>query len=125
MSSSARRRKTIRAISVSKKRACYETSKWRASAPSAPKIWDTTARVPPSMSTTKVHPSAIVDPGVQIGRGVEIAPFCVIGPDAVIGDGTILQSHIVIEGRVTIGARNFIGHGAIIGAAPQDLSFSR
>jgi UDP-N-acetylglucosamine acyltransferase len=30
----------------------------------------------------------------------------------------------VIEGEVVIGNGNFIGHGAIIGAPPQDLSFS-
>jgi len=35
-----------------------------------------------------------------------------------------VQSHVVIEGDVTMGTDNFIGHGAIIGAPPQDLSFS-
>jgi UDP-N-acetylglucosamine acyltransferase len=77
------------------------------------------------MSSARIHGTAVVDPKAKIGSQVEIGPFCVIGPEATIGDGTILQSHIVIEGRVTIGARNFIGHGAIIGAVPQDLSFSR
>jgi len=42
----------------------------------------------------------------------------------VIGDRTIVQSHVVIEGNVAIGTGNFVGHGAIIGAPPQDLSFS-
>src|SRR5947199_7067287 len=46
------------------------------------------------------------------------------GPQVVIGDKTIVQSHVVIEGDVTMGTDNFIGHGAIIGAPPQDLSFS-
>src|SRR4029453_7106242 len=41
-----------------------------------------------------------------------------------IGDNTIVQSHVVIEGEVTIGTGNFIGHGAVIGAPPQDVSFS-
>jgi UDP-N-acetylglucosamine acyltransferase len=35
-----------------------------------------------------------------------------------------VQSHVVIEGEVTIGHGNMIGHGAIIGAPPQDVSFS-
>ena len=72
----------------------------------------------------KIHSTALVDPGERIGADVEIGPFSVIGPEVVIGDNTIVQSHVVIEGEVAIGARNFIGHGAIIGAPPQDLSFS-
>ena len=72
----------------------------------------------------KIHPTAIVDQGARIGVDVEIGPFSVIGPQAVISDRTIVQSHVVIEGDVAIGTGNFIGHGAIIGAPPQDLSFS-
>jgi UDP-N-acetylglucosamine acyltransferase len=72
----------------------------------------------------KIHPTALVDPDAQIGADVEIAPFSVIGPQAAIGDRTIVQSYVVIEGSVAIGTGNFIGHGAIIGAPPQDLSFS-
>jgi UDP-N-acetylglucosamine acyltransferase len=72
----------------------------------------------------KIHPTALVDPDTQIGKDVEIAPFSVIGPQAAIGDRTIVQSHVVIEGNVAIGTDNFVGHGAIIGAPPQDLSFS-
>ena len=72
----------------------------------------------------KIHPTALVDPDAQIGKDVEIGPFSVIGPQAAIGDRTIMQSHVVIEGNVAIGTDNFVGHGAIIGAPPQDLSFS-
>jgi UDP-N-acetylglucosamine acyltransferase len=72
----------------------------------------------------KIHPTAIVDPGAKLGADVEIGPFSMIGPDVVIGDNTIVQSHVVIEGEVAIAAGNFIGHGTIIGAPPQDLSFS-
>jgi UDP-N-acetylglucosamine acyltransferase len=41
-----------------------------------------------------------------------------------IREKTIVQSHVVIEGEVAIGTGNFIGHGTIIGAPPQDVSFS-
>jgi UDP-N-acetylglucosamine acyltransferase len=77
------------------------------------------------MRGTNIHPTAVVNPGARIGAGVEIGPFSVVGPHIVIEDKTIVQSHVVIEGNVTIGTGNFIGHGAIIGAPPQDLSFSR
>jgi UDP-N-acetylglucosamine acyltransferase len=72
----------------------------------------------------KIHPTAIVEAGAQLGANVEIGPFSVIGPQSVIGDKTIVQSHAVIEGDVAIGTGNFIGHGVVIGAPPQDLSFS-
>src|SRR5205814_5852424 len=80
--------------------------------------------VPAMRAHAKIHPPAIVDPAARMGTDVEIGPFSVIGPQAVIGEKTIVQSHVVIEGEVTIGTGNFIGHGAIIGAPPQDISFS-
>ncbi len=76
------------------------------------------------MTGVKIHPAAIVDPKARIGAGVEIGPFSIIGSQALIGEKTIVQSHVVIEGEVAIGSGNFIGHGAIIGAPPQDVSFS-
>src|SRR5213594_1394421 len=76
------------------------------------------------MRDVKIHPTAIVDPDARIGADVEVGPFSIIGPEAVIGEKTIVQSHVVIEGEVTIGSDNFIGHGAVIGAPPQDVSFS-
>jgi UDP-N-acetylglucosamine acyltransferase len=76
------------------------------------------------MSDAKIHPTAIVDRDAQIGAAAEIGPFSIVGPQAVIGETTIVQSHVVIEGEVAIGTGNFIGHGAIIGALPQDVSFS-
>ena len=72
----------------------------------------------------KIHPTALVEPGARIGAGAEIGPFSTIGPEVVIGDNTIVQSHVVIEGEVAIGAGNSIGHGTVIGAPPQDVSFS-
>jgi UDP-N-acetylglucosamine acyltransferase len=71
----------------------------------------------------KIHPTAIIERGAQIGAEVEIGPFSLISAGAVIGEECVIQSHVVIEGSVKMGSGNFIGHGAIIGAAPQDLSF--
>ena len=72
----------------------------------------------------KIHPTVIVDPAARIAADVEIGPFSIIGPQVTIGEKTIVQSHVVIEGEVTIGSGNLIGHGAVIGAPPQDVSFS-
>ena len=76
------------------------------------------------MHSSKIHPTALVDPAAQIGANVEVGPFSIIGPEAVIGEKTIVQSQVVMEGEVTIGSGNFIGHGAVIGTPPQDVSFS-
>jgi len=77
-----------------------------------------------NMSSAKIHPTAIVDPNAKVGADVEIGLFSIIGPRVTIGEKTIVQSHVVIEGEVAIGRGNSIGHGAIIGAPPQDVSFS-
>jgi UDP-N-acetylglucosamine acyltransferase len=76
------------------------------------------------MSSAKIHGTAIVDPNAKLAADVEIGPFSIIGPHVTIGDKTTVQSHVVIEGEVAIGRGDFIGHGAIIGAPPQDVSFS-
>ena len=76
------------------------------------------------MAENKIHPTAIVDANAKMGADVEIGPFSIVGPDVTIGENTTLQSHVVIDGKVAIGRGNFIGHGAIIGAPPQDVSFS-
>ena len=76
------------------------------------------------MALGKIHPTALVDPNAKLGTDVEIGPFSMIGPQAVVGENTILQSYVVVQSEVTIGTGNFVGHGAIIGAPPQDLSFS-
>ena len=76
------------------------------------------------MSSTKIHPTAIVDPKAKVGEGAEIGPFSILGPKVTVGNDTIIQSHVVLEGEVAIGRGNFVGHGAVIGAPPQDVSYS-
>jgi UDP-N-acetylglucosamine acyltransferase len=76
------------------------------------------------MTSARIHPTAIVDAAARIADGVEIGPFSIVRPQVTIGQKTIVQSHVVIEGEVTIGPGNLIGHGAVIGAPPQDVSFS-
>jgi UDP-N-acetylglucosamine acyltransferase len=76
------------------------------------------------MSGDKIHPTAIVDPSAKIAADVTIGPYAVIGAHAVIGAKSAIASHVVIEADVTIGVDNVIDHAAIIGTAPQDLSFS-
>jgi len=76
------------------------------------------------MSSARLHPTAIIDPNARLAHDAEVGPFSIIGPQVTIRERTIIQSHVVIEGEVEIGCGNLIGHGAVIGAAPQDVSFS-
>jgi UDP-N-acetylglucosamine acyltransferase len=71
-----------------------------------------------------IHPTALIDSKAQIPRDVEVGPYTVIGPQVTIGKTCVIGSHVVIEGDVQIGEHNTIGHSAIIGSAPQDLSFN-
>ena len=72
----------------------------------------------------KIHKTAIVDPTAKIGNDVTIGPYAVIGANVLVGERSTIESHAMIESEVTIGSGNFIGYGAIVGTAPQDLSFS-
>jgi UDP-3-O-[3-hydroxymyristoyl] glucosamine N-acyltransferase len=83
---------------------------------------------------TGIHPSAIVEPGVElgadisigahvviqsgvkIGNGAIVHPNVVIYPDVQIGDRTVLHANCTIHERVRIGAGCVIHSGATIGA---------
>ena len=72
---------------------------------------------------TRIHPSAVVEPGAELGTGVLIGPFCHVGPEVCLGDGVELKSHVVVTGQTTIGARSVVFPFACIGEVPQDLKF--
>lgn len=65
-----------------------------------------------------------VDHRAEIGDDVFIGPFCVVGPNVTIGDGTRLDSNVVIEGHTTVGRNNRFFPNSVIGAEPQDYSYS-
>ena len=71
-----------------------------------------------------IHPTAIIDRGARLGANVRIGPYAVVGGDVTIGDDSEVASHVLLEGRVELGARVRVGHGAVVGAAPQDLKFN-
>ncbi|WP_024890692.1 acyl-ACP--UDP-N-acetylglucosamine O-acyltransferase [Luteimonas huabeiensis] len=74
-------------------------------------------------AATRIHPTAVVDPGARLGEGVEVGAFSLIGPEVEIGDGTRIGPHCSIQGPARIGRDNrFHGHAAI-GGEPQDKKF--
>jgi UDP-N-acetylglucosamine acyltransferase len=73
--------------------------------------------------TTEIHKTALVDERARVGAGVKVGAFSTIGPDVELGDEVIVGDHVVIEGRTKVGSGSRISPFAIIGGAPQDLSY--
>jgi len=72
---------------------------------------------------TKIHPTAIVDPGARIAPDVEIGPYAVVGPHVEIGPGSRVGPHAVLTGHTRIGANNRIYQFVSLGEAPQDKKY--
>ncbi|HHI78348.1 MAG TPA: acyl-ACP--UDP-N-acetylglucosamine O-acyltransferase [Planctomycetes bacterium] len=72
---------------------------------------------------TRIHPTALVEKGVELGVGVEIGPFAILGEGVRIGDRTKVMGQAQILGRTTLGEDNVVFPGAILGCIPQDKKF--
>ena len=73
---------------------------------------------------SRIHPTAVIDPGAELDSSVEVGPYTVIGPHVRVGPGTRIGAHCVIEGRTTIGAQNQIFQFNSLGAVPQDKKYA-
>ncbi len=76
------------------------------------------------MSTSRIHPSAVVDPSAQLGADVAIGPYCVIGAGVLLGDRCSLQSQVVLAGPTRVGTDNVFYPFACIGQRTQDLKYT-
>ncbi len=73
--------------------------------------------------TSRIHPTALIDPESELAADVTVGPYTVIGPNVTVGAGTQLGPHVVIECNTVIGGSCAVGPGSILGAAPQDRKF--
>jgi UDP-N-acetylglucosamine acyltransferase len=73
--------------------------------------------------TSRIHPTALVDPGARFGEGVEVGPFAIVGPDVVVGDRCRLGPRVTLERFVRLAADVSIGAGSVLGGPPQDFKF--
>ena len=76
-----------------------------------------------TVTSERIHPTAVVEPGAHIAEEVQVGPYCVIGPKVTLGAGTRLWNHVTIEGHTTIGRGNRIFPFACIGTEPQDTKY--
>jgi UDP-N-acetylglucosamine acyltransferase len=72
---------------------------------------------------TKIHETALVDPGAELDSNVEVGAYSTIGASVKVGKGCRIQSHVVIEGRTTLGEGNVVFQFATVGSRPQDLKY--
>lgn len=70
-----------------------------------------------------IHPTAIISPGVDLEEEVKVGPYSVIEGNVRIGSGTVISSGVRIEGDIEIGRNNHIFAGAVLGTAPQHVSY--
>lgn len=69
-----------------------------------------------------VHPTAILEGGVELGSDVEIGPYCVLRGPIRLGDGTRLLASVHLQGPLRLGEGNLLYPGTCIGFAPQSTS---
>jgi UDP-N-acetylglucosamine acyltransferase len=74
------------------------------------------------MTVAKIHPTAIIDQEVQLGD-VEIGAYAIIRGNVTVGDSCIIMDHATVYGNLKMGKENIIHPGAVIGNAPQDISY--
>lgn len=75
------------------------------------------------MSETKIHPTAIVEPGAKLGKNVTVEAYAVVKSTVTLKDNVVIKSHAYIDGNTTIGEGTKIYPFASIGTKTQDLKF--
>lgn len=77
----------------------------------------------PTSMETKIHPTAIIEPGAHIGKGVIIEPYAVVKAHVILEDRVVIKSHAYIDGYTTIGEGTIVYPSASIGTKTQDLKY--
>src|SRR5271154_6364868 len=78
----------------------------------------------PSDSSARIAPTARVHPDAVIGPGVEVADFAIIEQDVMIGAGTVLEPYVYVKRWTTLGERNQVSAGTVLGTDPLDKNFT-
>ena len=73
---------------------------------------------------SRIHSTAIIDPGAKLDSTVSVGPYSVIGANVTIGSGTRIGAHCVIEGHTSIGRDNQIFQFVSLGSVNQDLKYA-
>lgn len=72
--------------------------------------------------SSRIHPTAIIDPSAQLHETVEVGPYSIVGANVRIDEGTWVGPHVVLKGPMTIGKRNRIFQFSSVGEISQDMT---
>ena len=75
------------------------------------------------MSSSFIHPTALISPSAKIASDVKIGPFSIVEDNVVIKSGTKIKAGVHICNNTSIGKDCKIFQNAIIGEIPQDLKY--
>jgi UDP-N-acetylglucosamine acyltransferase len=70
--------------------------------------------------SSRIHPTAIVDPSAKLHPSVEVGPYTIIGAGVEIGENSWIGPHVVLGGPMKIGRQNRIFQFSSIGEISQD-----
>lgn len=73
--------------------------------------------------SSKIHSTAIIDPGAQVDSSVQIGAYVVVEDNVTIGEGCEIGHHAVIASGTRLGNGVRVFTGAVIGNPPQDLKY--
>ena len=71
----------------------------------------------------QIHPTAVIEDGVNLGEGVSVGPFSYVQTGVSIGAATVLGPHVTVLEHTTLGEACHLHAGAVVGDLPQDLAF--
>ena len=75
------------------------------------------------VTTTRIHPTAIIDPGAELGVDVEVGPWALVGPGVEVGDHCRLGPRVTLQQHVRLASGVRLGEGTLVGGDPQDTKY--
>lgn len=66
-----------------------------------------------------VHPTAVIEPGVELGAGVTVGAYAILERGARLGAGCSVMHHAVVCANARLGERNTLFPFAVVGAVAQ------
>lgn len=73
--------------------------------------------------SSRIHPSALVDPAARLGADVEVGPFAIIEADVEVGDRSRIGARATLHRYTRLAHDVVIGDGTILANLPQDHKF--
>ncbi|HLW67362.1 MAG TPA: acyl-ACP--UDP-N-acetylglucosamine O-acyltransferase [Gemmataceae bacterium] len=74
-----------------------------------------------SLSQSRIHPTAIIDPAAELADDVTVGPFSMLEGPVRLGPGCIVRAKAHLIGPLTAGPENDFGLNVVIGERAQHL----